>query len=198
MGTGKYAWNNRDEVKNYYTVNIGYSQGYAPDTSAFTNVREFAPYEDFPGRVTVLDYVTCAKYFSMSQSSLADPEPFFEHCDADTRFDHPLTRREAITAAGKLKLAYEVMHSGSFGIPATNWEDPLLADARHAREAILNSPTAITKGEDLILGETYTGNAYYVSNSGDDGNDGLSPETPWASLKEGGKGKAEIRGCGVL
>lgn len=58
MGTGKYAWNNRDEVKNYYTVNIGYSQGYAPDTSAFTNVREFAPYEDFPGRVTVLDYVS--------------------------------------------------------------------------------------------------------------------------------------------
>lgn len=76
------------------------------------------------------------------------------------------------------------MHSGSFGIPATNWEDPLLADARHAREAILNSPTAITKGEDLILGETYTGNAYYVSNSGDDGNDGLTPEAPWASLKK--------------
>lgn len=23
LGIGKYAWNNRDEVKNYYTVNIG-------------------------------------------------------------------------------------------------------------------------------------------------------------------------------
>lgn len=81
------------------------------------------------------------------------------------------------------------MHSGGFGILATNWEDPLLADARHTREAILNSPTEITKGEELILCETYTGNAYYVSNSSDEGNDGLSPEAPWASLKKVDKAK---------
>lgn len=44
------------------------------------------------------------------------------------------------------------------------------ADAR--RTAILNSPTNIT----------CTGNTYYVSNSGDDSNNGLSEKTAWATL----------------
>lgn len=34
-----------------------------------------------------------------------------------------------------------------------------------------------------IKGETYTGTAYYVSEDGDDGNDGLSPETAWRTLQ---------------
>ena len=95
-----------------------------------------------------------------------------------------MTRREAITAAARLKLAVEVMESGGYTIQETNWDDPLLAGASAAREEILNSPTTITKAEELILGETYTGTAYYVSNSGDDGNDGPSPETAWGSLKK--------------
>ncbi|WP_298069898.1 hypothetical protein, partial [uncultured Mailhella sp.] len=51
------------------------------------------------------------------------------------------------------------------------------AEARKA--AILNSPTQIIHAEEMIPGETYTGTAYYISNNGDDNNDGLTPETAW-------------------
>lgn len=44
--------------------------------------------------------------------------------------------------------------------------------ANALKEKILNSPTEIA----------ITGTAYYVSNSGDDSNDGKSPETAWATL----------------
>ncbi len=47
---------------------------------------------------------------------------------------------------------------------------------------ILHTETAITKSDEFIPGETYTGTAYYVSPDGSDENDGLSPETPWQSV----------------
>lgn len=50
------------------------------------------------------------------------------------------------------------------------------------RDAILNSETAIVKGDTYISGETYSGTAYYISNNGNDNNDGRSPETAWATL----------------
>lgn len=60
----------------------------------------------------------------------------------------------------------------------------ILDDAQARRDAILNSPTEIVKGDTMTGGVTYTGNAYYVSNDGSDGNDGLSPDTPWATLEK--------------
>lgn len=47
--------------------------------------------------------------------------------------------------------------------------DEIVAKADERREAILSSPTEVT----------VTGTSYYVSAEGDDGNDGLTPETPW-------------------
>lgn len=55
----------------------------------------------------------------------------------------------------------------------------MLADADTLRQSILNSST------EFIV----TGKSYYVSNSGDDSNDGLSPETPWATVKKVSKAK---------
>ena len=55
-----------------------------------------------------------------------------------------------------------------------------MADER--RDAILSSPTEIVKSDEYIPGETYTGQAYYVSSSmGNDGNTGTSPDSPWQS-----------------
>lgn len=52
-----------------------------------------------------------------------------------------------------------------------------------AIDDILNTETIIVHANDYIPGETYTGRAFYVSSStGNDNNDGLSPETAWASL----------------
>lgn len=58
----------------------------------------------------------------------------------------------------------------------------LLEEAVERREAIVNTTTEIVWSDTFTPGETYTGTAYYVSNQGDDGNDGLSPETAWATL----------------
>lgn len=58
----------------------------------------------------------------------------------------------------------------------------LLEEAVVRREAIVNTSTEIVWSETFTPGQTYTGAAYYVSNKGSDGNDGLSPETAWATL----------------
>lgn len=56
-------------------------------------------------------------------------------------------------------------------------------DVSVQRDAILNSTTEIKQSASFIPGETYTGTAYYVSNSGSDTNAGTSPEQPWATLE---------------
>ena len=62
---------------------------------------------------------------------------------------------------------------------ASEYEDQ--ADAR--RQAILSSRTEIVRSDVFLPGETYTGQAYYVSSStGNDGNSGTSPESPWQSV----------------
>ena len=55
---------------------------------------------------------------------------------------------------------------------------------------ILNTKTEIVHSDTYIPGKTYTGTAYYVSNDGDDSNDGLSPGTAWQTLKK----VAEVNG----
>ncbi len=54
----------------------------------------------------------------------------------------------------------------------TEADKAYLADVQKRIEDIRSTPTDIT----------YTGTAYYVSNDGSDDNNGLSPETAWASL----------------
>lgn len=184
LGIGHQRRNGSTDVSAYYDYHRSRAEGFDPNREIFSNVMEIAPYEPNPGWEPEWNYITCAKLYSMGQSSVANPEPFFDYVDSDTRFYDPLTRREAITAAAKLKQAYEASHSGGYTIPETDWGDPLLTEASAARETILNSPTSIIKGEELILGETYTGNAYYVSNSGNDNANGLTPETAWATLNK--------------
>jgi len=189
LGIGHRARSDWQAGNVYRNAFPEYHKGYSPSSATFTNLLETAPFEDVPKRQAGWEYVTSAHMYSMGQSSAVNPEPFFEYVDGDTRYDDPLTRREAITATAKLIQAYETANSGGYTIPETDWEDPLLAEAKAAKDAILNSPTTIVKGEELILGQTYTGNAYYVSNSGNDSNDGRSPETPWATLSKVEKAK---------
>ena len=62
----------------------------------------------------------------------------------------------------------------------------LRADLQARIDEILNTKTEIVHSDTFIPGETYTGTAYYVSNDGDDSNDGLTPETAWATLSKVG------------
>ena len=191
LGIGHQARTSWLEYTGHYNAHRVWETNYSPNETVFTNVREVAPYEDNPGHVAGWDYLNSAQCYSLGQSSAANAEPFFAPVQGDIGFNSPLTRREAITAAAKLKQAYEVTKLGGFSVEATNWDDPLLADAKAARDAILHSPTTITKGEQLVLGETYTGNAYYVSNTGNDNSNGLSPETAWATLGKVEKAKLQ-------
>ena len=72
--------------------------------------------------------------------------------------------------------------------------EAVFARADERRAAILSGETAIVKGDEYIMGETYSGAAYYVSNHGSDENDGLSPETPFATMAPfHGEGRIELR-----
>lgn len=51
-------------------------------------------------------------------------------------------------------------------------------------DEIVNSETKIQHSDTFVQGETYTGTAYYVSNDGDDSNDGRTPETAWRTIQK--------------
>jgi len=59
----------------------------------------------------------------------------------------------------------------------------LRSDLQAAIDSILNTKTEIVRAETHIPGETYTGTAYYVADDGNDGNDGLTPETAWKTIQ---------------
>ena len=52
--------------------------------------------------------------------------------------------------------------------------DKYMAEADALKESIINSETTVT----------WTGTAYYISNKGDDNNDGLTPATAWKSVSK--------------
>ena len=56
--------------------------------------------------------------------------------------------------------------------------------AKARKNEILNSKTNIIKSDKLILGKTYTGTAYYISEKGADFNNGLTPSTPIKTIKQ--------------
>ena len=51
-------------------------------------------------------------------------------------------------------------------------------------DAILSTETEIVHSDIYIPGETYTGTAYYISNDGNDDNDGLTPESAWQTISK--------------
>ena len=184
LGFGHQSRGNWLDVNAYYSFHPELALNYDPYIQAFTNTLDTAPFEHLPGQPAGWTYVDAARVFSMGQSSPANEDPFFAYGDGTIAYNSPLTRREAIAATEKLIQAYEVLHSGGYSVVETDWADPLLAEADAAKNAVLNSSSSLTKSDELILGETYTGKAYYVSNSGNDKNDGLSPETAWATLEK--------------
>lgn len=88
--------------------------------------------------------------------------------------------------------------AGSATVLDSETDALLHANLRSAIDAILDSPTEIRHSDIPVLGETYTGKAYYVSADGDDENDGLTPETPWRSLEKVWIECTETNGPGLL
>lgn len=65
-------------------------------------------------------------------------------------------------------------------------------------DEILNTETTIVHSDTYIPGETYTGTAYYVSNDGDDSNDGLTPETAWRTLNHVARASGAWDATGIM
>lgn len=152
----------------------------------FGNFVDISPFECLWNENAGWTYENTSASYSYGNSSPADPDPFFGRIQSEDDYEAVLSAEICETAALRLKKAYECYHEGYFDITdyETDWSDERLKDAYDLKEAILNSETKIVKSDKFVQGETYTGKAYYVSNNGNDANDGLSPETAWASVKK--------------
>lgn len=112
--------------------------------------------------------------FAVSRLSRATGKPLLDVAPGTyMRNMDELTCREAAVAVVRL---YESNEQAAAQLPedesAAAVAEEALRRAEERRQAILNSETDVV----------YTGNAYYVSNSGDDQHDGRSPERPWATI----------------
>ena len=141
----------------------------------------------YPGECNSLD-VACVCYNFSRPSPVSGEFPFAYDEQANSIHEYdPLTYAEAVLAVTRLILSAGADPAGD-AQPVTQLtaekDAQLHLELQEAINAILNSKTGIICSDTAIPGETYTGAAYYVSADGDDGNDGLSPATPWRTLQK--------------
>ena len=106
--------------------------------------------------------------------------------DGPYELDKQMTLREAVYSVLRL---YESDDHVAYQVECDLFEQyknderirPYIEEAEARKKAIYESPTEIVKSDTYIQGKTYTGTAYYISNDGNDANDGLTPETAWAT-----------------
>lgn len=141
----------------------------------------------YPGECSSLD-VACVCYNFSRPSPVSGEYPFAydEQANSIHEYDPP-TYAEAVLAVTRLILSAGADPAGD-AQPVTQLtaekDAQLHRELQEAIHAILNSKTGIIHSDTAIPGETYTDTAYYVSADGSDGNDGLSPETPWRTLRK--------------
>ncbi len=118
------------------------------------------------------NHVVAAYFYSMGRISLYSEKTIFDF-DAVKVSMHPeraFTYEEGLRAALRL---YDSKPQET-EIAANAAEAAILKKTDERRKAILNSKTNVT----------IKGTSYYVSNSGNDNNDGRSPATAWATLEK--------------
>ena len=142
------------------------------------------------------DYIIAGIFYGLREVSLISRLPLFTLDGSDLRLGQNLTREEAILAAVRLyesdrttakaveKLYRSQLLAGLNQMENTPELQSIISAADERRESIINSKSNIVKSDTYIQGETYTGTAYYVSVSGDDSADGLTPETAWATINK--------------
>lgn len=145
-----------------------------------------APFYDieYKKRIPGWDYTVCSRFWCMGQTSCVSGNPIFD-IDYKKKTVRPMdkfSRGEAIRAVLRMYESTFKPTDQTIGSDTRSTEILALADQR--RNSIINSETAITKSDTFIQGKTYTGTAYYISNSGNDLNDGTSPESAWATISK--------------
>jgi len=159
--TGEHIFNEIASVDDW----IFWDQMWGGDFSLFPDVGEAT----LNGEAS---YVNAGYFYSMSRSSLISGKTIFDYDETakSMRPADPFLYEEGLRAAIRLYESYYEIEPR----PMTDADKKILAAADLRREAILNSSSDIS----------VTGTSYYVSTDGSDLNDGLSENTPWASLKK--------------
>lgn len=112
-----------------------------------------------------------ASHYVTSRYSLISGKAIYEYRNGSPFViaEEDLTYTEALRMALRF---YESTVDLSERYPNAE-DEKLLAEVEAKKQSILNSKTEVT----------YTGTAYYVSNSGDDSNSGTSPKQAWATTE---------------
>lgn len=168
--------------------NVDMIHGFDDDYEKwFPDCNKEAPFYDIEYKHHIPEwgnYVACSKYWCIGQTSCVSGNLIF-NIDFNNKTIRPMdnfSRKEAIWAVLRL---YESTFKKSDKISGSDQKSAeILSLADKRRDSIINSNTNITKSDKFIQGKTYTGTAYYVSNSGNDSNDGMSPETAWSTINK--------------
>ena len=129
-----------------------------------------------------------AFWYLMGRASCITNESFLTVENGDPHLEDRLILRDAVISVTRFyesveSVAEETAEKLLAAVMETEQAQTLAAEADARKQEILNSQTTIVKSDTYIQGETYTGTAYYVSNMGNDSNDGLSSEAPFATME---------------
>ncbi len=118
------------------------------------------------------NYATFGYFYCMSITSISSNKTIFDYDEVNNtmRVSDPFTYTEALLAALR---CYESLLEPSIRYQ-TEEELNILKNVEVRKDSILSN------SEEIIV----TGTSYYVSNTGNDNNDGLSPETAWATINK--------------
>ncbi|PHV72447.1 hypothetical protein CS063_02930 [Sporanaerobium hydrogeniformans] len=159
---GEKVWDEIDKIDNPYK--------YIPNHYPYGGV-------GFENDKYIYEWDDCgvAYRYAFGRVSLYSGKTLFDYDTAKNsmRPDNKLLYTEALLAALRLYDSSESVFPVTERVQ--NADDIIILNkAEERKQAILGSPTTVT----------VTGTKYYVSNSGNDNNDGLSPNKPWATLEK--------------
>lgn len=170
MGIDATEGNSTEESWEGRTPGIDWWEGRSDDYDYFPNWNTM--YDD--GDDEDYNMQMHSAWYVERHLSLVSRKYMFEPTEKWTfGFEQTVTKEEAARALlrfmeSNMELAELFQEDEASAVVA----EAILTKAEERRQAILNSPTEVS----------YTGTAYYVSNSGNDSNDGKSPETAWATV----------------
>lgn len=181
MGIGEYP--NGDWLEIHTTIGESGWDDLSWDYPDFPKYSEPSPFQDNPGRTPGWDYITSAYFFCLGQNSNVSNRPLFDYdpVEKSMHCNESCTRQDAIQAVVRL---YESIPGFRLDLAEEpgEWATAFLEKVDVRRDGILNSETTIVPSDSAEQGIAYSGKAYYVSNQGSDDNNGLTPETAWATL----------------
>lgn len=138
------------------------------------------------------NYIDGALFYALRQTSLSTQQPLFlKDAQNDLRPEQNLTIGEAVTAILNL---YESTSEGAqqyMDYVRTTLDThpeaaPIMQHIEGKKAQILDDERLLEKvaKKEYIAGENYHGTAYYISNAGDDNNNGKSPEKAIATIEK--------------